>query len=149
MSLDSNCSKFGQTNLIFFAWCCLAVGVVLCMPGQYRVFPPLAAIFVTRRRSMLATRRCKSSTGISVHSSSRAWQSSPRLWGGLSILMIARPNSSQMCSRGVAVWRSCRLLHLGDVALLKKIKDYMSMVMCCIIVLVATVIPELLPDESH
>ena len=30
----------------------------------------------------------------------------------------------------VTVWRSCRLLHLGDNALLKVIKDYPSMVRC-------------------
>ena len=37
MSLDGNCDKSGQTNLIFLMM--LPVGVVLCMPGQYQVFP--------------------------------------------------------------------------------------------------------------
>ena len=40
---------------------------------------------------------------------------------------------------GVAVWRSCRLLRLDDVALLKEIKDYPSMVRCGVIVLVVVV----------
>ena len=88
MSLDGNCNKSGQTNL-------LSVGVVLCISGQYVVFPPLAAIISARRRGMLVTRRCRHFTGIFAHSSCRAWQSSPRFSGGLPILMIARPNSSQ------------------------------------------------------
>ena len=67
------------------------------MPGQYRVLPLLAAIIATRRRGMLATRRCRCSTGIFAHLSSRAWPSSPRFWGGFSILVIAQPNSSQIC----------------------------------------------------
>ena len=36
----------------------LPVGVVLCMLGQYGVFPPLDAIIAARCRGMLATRRC-------------------------------------------------------------------------------------------
>ena len=71
MSLDGNCGKSGQTNLIFCMM--LPVGVVLCMPGQYRVFLPLAAIIAARRHGMLATRRCGHSTGISAHLYSRAW----------------------------------------------------------------------------
>ena len=55
----------------------LPVGVVLCILGQYGVFPPLAAIFASRCRSILATRRCRRSTGISAHLSSRAWRSAP------------------------------------------------------------------------
>ena len=35
------------------------------------------------------------STGISTHLSIRAWWSSPKFWGGLSILVIVWPNSSQ------------------------------------------------------
>ena len=50
---------------------------------------------------------------------------------------------------GVAVWRSWRLLHLGDVTLLKEIKDYSSTVRCGVIVLVAVVIPEMLPGKWH
>ena len=64
----------------------LPVGVVLCMMGQYWVYPPLAVIIATRRRGMLATMHCRHSTGISAHLSIRAWRSSPRFWGGLSIL---------------------------------------------------------------
>ena len=74
----------------------LPVDVVLCMLGQYRVFPPLALIMATRLHGMLATRRCRCSTGIFAHLSSRAWRSSPIFWGGLSILMIARLKSSQI-----------------------------------------------------
>ena len=50
---------------------------------------------------------------------------------------------------GVTVWRSCRLLHFGDVALLWEIKDYPSMVRCGVIVLVAVVIPEMMPGKWH
>ena len=39
----------------------------LCIPGQYRVFPHLAAIIATRRHGMLATRHYGLSTGISTH----------------------------------------------------------------------------------
>ena len=81
----------------FFAWCC-HVGVVVRMPSQCWVSPPLAAIIAARRRVMLASRHCRRATGISAHPSSRAWRSSPRFWGGFSILVIARPNSSQICS---------------------------------------------------
>ena len=95
MSLDGNCDESGQTNLIFCMM--LPVGVILCMRGQYRVFPPLAGIITARRRSMLVTRHCRHSTGISTHLSSRAWRSSPRFWDGLSILVIAWPNSSKIC----------------------------------------------------
>ena len=147
MSLDGNCGKSGQTNLIFFCMM-LPVGLVLCMPVEYRAIPPLAAIIATRRRGMLATKRCRHSTRISVHLSSRAWRNSTRFWVGLSILVIARPNSSHMFY-GVAVWQTCRLLHFGDVAPLKGIKDYLSTVRCGVIVLVAVVIPEMLPDKRH
>ena len=50
---------------------------------------------------------------------------------------------------GVAVWRSCRPLHLGDVALLKKIKEYLSMVRCAFIALVMVVITKMLPGKWH
>ena len=63
----------------------LPVGVVLCIPCQYQVFPPLGVIIAARHRDMLATRHCRHFTGISAHLSSRAWWSSPRFWGGLSI----------------------------------------------------------------
>ena len=101
MSLDDNCRKSGQRNLIF----CLLLpfGVLLCMPGQYWAFPPLAVITATGRRGMLATRRCRHSMEL------------------------------------LAVWRSCRLLHLGDVEMLKEIKDYPSSVKGGVIILVAGV----------
>ena len=31
MSLDGNCGKSGQTNLIFFAWCCLLMCFCVCL----------------------------------------------------------------------------------------------------------------------
>ena len=91
-------------NLVKQTWCfgmMLPVGVVLYMPGQYQVFPYLAAIMAARRRGMLATRRCRCSTWISVHLSCRAWRRSARFWGELSILVIALPNSFQICSMGL------------------------------------------------
>ena len=97
-SLEDNCGKFSRTKLIFFVT--PAGGLVLCVPGQYRVFPPLAAIIAASRRGILATRRWRRCTGICAHLSSRAWRSSSRFWGGLSIELIARPNSSQRCSMG-------------------------------------------------
>ena len=106
MSLDGNCGKFGQINLIFCMM--LPVGVVLCMLGKYRVFPPLAVIIAARRRCMLTARCYMRSAGISAHLSSRAWRNSPRFWGGMSILVIARPNSSQICSMQAAwSWWRC------------------------------------------
>ena len=55
MLLDGSCSESGKTN--FLAWCCLLVLVllllVLCMPVQYRVFLPPAAIIAARRSGML------------------------------------------------------------------------------------------------
>ena len=54
MSLEDNCGKFGRTKMIFFVT--LPGGLVLCVPGQYRVFPPLAAIIAASRRGILATR---------------------------------------------------------------------------------------------
>ena len=88
-----------KTNLIYCMM--LPVGVVLCMPGQYRVFLPLAAIIAAMRHGMLGTRHCRRSTKISAHLFGRAWGISPQFWGRLSILVIARPNSSQICSKGL------------------------------------------------
>ena len=104
MSLEDNCGKFGRTKMIFFVT--LPGGLVLCVPGQYRVLPPLVAIIAASRRGILATRRWRRSTGTCAHLSSRAWRSSSRVWGGLSIEMIAQPNSSQRCSMGL---QSCDL----------------------------------------
>ena len=89
LSLDGICSKSGQTNLISCLMC--PVGVVLCILGQYWVFPHLVATIAPRHHGMLATGCCRCSTGISVHYSSRAWQSSPRFGGGLSTLVISCP----------------------------------------------------------
>ena len=97
---------------------------------------------------MLATKHCGHSTGISAHLSSRAWRSSPRFRDRLSILTIVWPNFIPNMFYGVAVWRCCRLHYLGDVALLKEIKDYPSMLRCGVIVLVAVVIPKKLPGTN-
>ena len=119
----------------------LPVGVVLCMVGQYPVFPHIAAIIDARRRGMLDTRRCRRCTGISAHLSSRAWRSSPRFWVGLSIGVITRPNSSQICSIGL------QSVDLVDCFIL--------VTLCCwrksndVIVLVAVAIPEMLPGKWH
>ena len=133
-------------KLDFFLQMMLTVGVVLSMSDQYQVLPPLAAIIATRRRSMLVTRRCRRSTGEPAHSSSRIWRSSSRFWSGLPCWWLHHPIHPKMFY-GVAVWRSCRLFHLGDIALLKEIKDYPSMARCGVIVLVAVVIPKILPAK--
>ena len=137
-----NCGKSGQTNLIFCMM--LPVGVILCMPGQYHIFLPLAAIIAAWRHGMLATRRCRCCTGITAHLSSRAWRSSLWSWGG----WLHGPFNPKIFYV-VAVWRSYRLLHLGDVALLKEINDYPSTVRFDTIVLVAVVTPEKLPGKWH
>ena len=125
----------------------LAVGVVLCMQDQYGVFPPLAAIIAARRRDMLGTRHCRRSTRISAHVSSRA-----ELNKILGRAVHTGDYTAQFIPNmlyGVAVWRSCRLLHLGDVALLKEIKDSLSIMRCVVTVLVAVIIPEMLPGKWH
>ena len=63
----------------------LPEGLVLCVPDQCQVFPPLVAIIAAGRRGILVTRPWRRCTGICTHLSSRAWRSSSRLWGGLSI----------------------------------------------------------------
>ena len=137
MSLDGDCGKSGQADLPF-AWCCLLAWVYLCMPGQYRVFQPLAPIIAASRRDRLATEHCRSSTGISACPFiQQRMVELTKFWGGLSILAQFIPNMFY----GVAVWQSCRLLHFGDVALLKKIKDYLSTVMCGVIFLVNSLRP--------
>ena len=120
MSIPKYHWKIIVVNLVeqrWFFFVTLPGGLVLCVPGQYRVFPPLAVIIAASRRGILATRRWRHCTGICTHLSSRALRSSSRFWGGLSIELIARPNSSQRCSMGL-VRRSWRLLHLCDIALL-------------------------------
>ena len=104
MFTRTNCHKCpsqtrGRQEDDFFVT--LPEGLVLCVPGQYRVFPPLAAIIAASRRGILATRRWRRCTGICAHLSSRAWRSSSRFWGGLSIELISRPNSSQRYSIGL------------------------------------------------
>ena len=96
--------KIIVVNLVeqrWFFFVTLPGGLVLCVPGQYRVFPPLAAIIAASRRGILASRRWRRCTGICTHLSSRAWRSSSRFWGGLSIELIAWPYSPQRCSMGL------------------------------------------------
>ena len=50
---------------------------------------------------------------------------------------------------GVTVWRLCSLHRHGDVAMLKKIKDYLGTMRCGVIVLVAVVIPKMRPGKWH
>ena len=91
-------------NLVKQTWficMMLPVGVVLCMLGQYRVLPHVAAIIDARRHGMIATMHCRRSTGISAHLSSMAWWSSTMFWGRLSIMMISPHNSSQLWSMGL------------------------------------------------
>ena len=47
--------------MIFFVT--LPGGLVFCVPGQYRVFPPLAAIIAASLRGILATRRWRRCRG--------------------------------------------------------------------------------------
>ena len=101
MTLGCKCGKSGEINFILCM--ILPVGVVLFLLGQYRVLPAQAVIITVRYRGMLATcyKVFQAFYRDFCHSSSRAWRSSPRFWGGLSILVIARPNSSQICFMGL------------------------------------------------
>ena len=111
----------------------LPVGVVSCIPGQYRAFPPLAAIIAAIG---VVTRHRRRSTGISGH-----------LAAGLGTKILGRVIHTADCMAqfipnmfyGVAVWLSCRLFN--------EIKDYPSTVMCGVTVLVAVVIHEVLPGK--
>ena len=95
--MDDNCGKSNQT--IYFFCMMLPVVVVLCMPGQYRVFPPPAEIIATRHCGMRATRHCRRlKEFLPIYP---AWRSSPSFWGRLFIMVIARHNSSQLFSKGL------------------------------------------------
>ena len=115
------------------------------MPGQYRVFLPPAVKIATRHRGMLATRCCKPSTGNSAHLSNRAefTKTLGRVFHTADCTAHFFPNMFY----GVAVWRSCKLLHLGDIAELKEIKNYPSTFSCGSIVLLAVVITEKLSSK--
>ena len=96
--------KIIVVNLVeqrWFFFVTLPGGLVLYVLGQYRVFPPLAAIIVASIRGIFAAWRWRRCTGFCAHLSSRAWRRSSVFWGGLSIELIARPNSSQRCSMGL------------------------------------------------
>ena len=125
----------------YLVWC--------CVPDRYRVSPPLAAVIAARRRGMFATRRWGRCTRISAHLSSRCLAELTKI---LERVVHTGDGTAQFIPNmfyWVAVWRSCRLLHLGDVALLKEIMDYPSTVRCGVIVLVAVVIPKMLPGQWH
>ena len=111
--------------------------------GQYWVLSPLAGMIAALCGGMLATRLCRCSIGIFPIYPAGPGQSSPRFWGGLCLLVIARPKSSQ-------IWGcSLTILQAGDVALLKEIKDCPSTVSCGIIIWVAVAILEMLPGKWH
>ena len=120
----------------------LPVGVVLYMSGQYWVVSPLATVFAARHRGMLAQRCCRHSTGISAHLSSRVLVELTKIPGRVVHTgdCIARFIPTMFYE--LAVWRSCRLLYLGDNAQLKETKDCQSMVRCGVILLVAAVSPK-------
>ena len=129
-----------------FFFVTLPGGLVLCVPGQYRVFPPLAAIIAASRRGILATRRWRRCTGICANLSSRAWRSSSR---------VHRADcSAQFIPKmfyGVTVGRSWRLLHLCDIALLvlEEIENYPSTMRSGVVILIAVVVPEIMPGKWH
>ena len=131
-------------NLVKQTWlfCMIQpVGVVLCMPGQYRVCPPLAGIIATRRRDYKALRAFyRDFCPFIQHWQAELTKIRGRVVHTGDCMAQCIPNMFY----GVAVWLSCRLLHLGDVSLLQEIIDCPSTVRCGIIALVAVVIPEML-----
>ena len=146
MSMDGNGGKSGHTKLIFCML--LLVGVVMGMLGQYRIFSSIAAMIAVRHRDMLATRHCRYSTWISAHLSSRAWRSSPRFWVGLSILVIAWTNQSETCSMGLQSSDLVGWFIVVTFPCCRKSRKS-STLRCGVIVLVAEVIPEMLPGKWH
>ena len=126
----------------------LPVCVVLCMPGQYWAFPSLPTIIATGRRACLL----QDFAGILQRFLSiyQAGIGGAHRYSGVVVHTgdcTAQCIPNMFC--GVRVWRSCRLIHLGDVALLKEIKDYPRRVGCGVIVLIAVVIPEMPPVKCH
>ena len=144
MSLVGNCGKSGQTNL-FFAWCCLLVW--FCVWGSVLV-SPLAAIIAARRCGMIATRHCGHSTGISTPLSSRSLRSSPRFWGGLPILVIALFKSFQICFMGLQSGYLAGCSILVTLPCWRKSRTTRAR-WGVALVLVAEVIPEMLPGKWH
>ena len=113
--------KMIVVNLVeqrWFLFVTLPGGLVLCVPGQYWVFPPLAAIIPGSHRSILATMGLKA-----LYRDLR-----PLIQEGLAklIKILKRIAHRADCSAqfipkmfyGVTVGRSWRLLHLCDIALL-------------------------------
>ena len=124
----------------------LPVGVVVCMPGQYQVFLPLAAIIDAGRRDMLATGQCRHSRDFCPFTQ-QAMVNLTKILGWIVHTGDCTAQFIQNMFYGGSVWRSCRLLHLGDVALLKKVKDYPSPARCGVIVLIAVIITKMLPGK--
>ena len=79
---------------------------------------------------MLATRCCRSSTGVLAH-----WRSLWRLCGEWSMLLIARPDSSHRCSMG-----------FSDVLLLQILSHYPGMIKRSIVILVEEIVSKVLPS---
>ena len=146
MSLGGNCGKSGQTNLIF-AWCCLLVWFCKC-----RVSIGFSRLELLK--SPLCVIACLLQSVPCI-----LQDFCPFIQQGLAELtkILGKAVHTGDCTSrfilnmfyGVAVWRSCKLLHLGDVALLKKFKDYPCTVGCGVIALVAVVITEILPGKWH
>ena len=111
--------KIIVVNLVeqrWFFFVTLPGGLVLCVPGQYRVFPPLAAIIAASRRGILATRRWRRCTRICAHLSMKLIKILRRI--------VHRADfSAQFIPKmfyGDTVGRSWRLLHLCDIACCRK-----------------------------
>ena len=134
MSLDGNCGKSD---------------VVLCMPGPYHIFLPEAAIIAAGHRDILATRHCRPFYRCFCLFIQQGLVELTKILGRVVHTGDCTAQYIPNKFYRVAVWWSCRLLHLGDIALLKEIKDCPSVVRCGVIVFVAVVIPESLPGKWH
>ena len=147
MSLDCNCDESGQTNLIFLhdaacwrgfvydgsVWSTSASSCdnrhLALWHACYKVLQTFYRDFRPSTQQGLA--ELTKILGRVVHTGDCMAQSIPNMF------------------YGVAVWRSCMLLHLGDIALQQEIKDSPSTVKCGVIILLAVVIPEMVPGNWH
>ena len=123
----------------------LPVGVFLCIPVQYGVLSPLAAIIAAGRRGRLVTGHCRRSTGISSLLIQQGLAELTKILGRVVHTGDWKAQFISNMFQGAAVYRSCRLLDFSDFALLKEIKDYPGTVSSGVIFLVAVVIPKMLP----
>ena len=146
MSLDGNCDKYDQINLIFAQFCLLVLFCVCWVGiGYFRLH---------LRYSLLGVVACllQGVAGVLQGFCSFIQQGLAELTKILGPVVHTGDCTAQFIPNtfyGVGVWRSHRLLHLGDFALLKEIKNYPSMVRCSVIVLIAIVMPEMLPGKWH